>query len=84
MTALEVAFASLSATVTTKLDNLADRMEPRASDVEARLRVLEADRPDPSHEARISKLEQWRWLLTGAAVAGGGAAGWMTSLFSAH
>lgn len=75
MTSLEVAFATLSATLSTKLDGIADRMEPRAADVEARLRVLEADRPDGTHEPRISKLEQWRWLITGAAIAGGGAAG---------
>ena len=79
MGALEVAVAELRATLSTKLDALAERMEPRAADVEARLRVLEADRPDHSHEARISKLEQWGWLLTGAAIAGGGAAGWVTS-----
>ena len=79
MGALEVAVAEPRATLSTKLDSLADRMEPRAADVEARLRVLEGDRPDPSHEARLSKLEQWRWLITGAAAAGGGAAGWLTS-----
>lgn len=79
MTSMEVAFATLSATLSTKLDALADKMEPRAADVEARLRVLEADKPDPTHETRIAKLEQWRWLITGAALAGGGIMGGVVS-----
>lgn len=86
MTSLEVAFATLSATLSTKLDALADQMKAGGAsragldrDIEARLRVLEADKPDPTHEPRISKLEQWRWLITGAALAGGGVMGGIVS-----
>lgn len=84
MTALEIAFATLTATLTTKFDELCKRLEPQAADVEARLRVLEADRPDPTHETRLSKLEQWKWTLTGAAIAGGGAAGGIMSAIWQH
>ena len=33
-------------------------------------------------EERLSKLETWRWLMTGAATAGGGVAGYLVKLFS--
>ncbi len=56
---LEIGFTRLEATLTTKLDQLTHTLQPRHEDVEARLRVL----------------EQWRWLMTGAAMAVGGAAG---------
>ncbi|MGE3414108.1 MAG: hypothetical protein AB7L91_18025 [Dehalococcoidia bacterium] len=71
---LEIRFTRMEATLTTKLDELTRSLQPRNEDVEARLRLLEAT-SDPTHEARIGRLEQWRWLVTGASLAAGGAAG---------
>jgi hypothetical protein len=80
MTALEVAFASLSATVTTKLDALIAATSAANTDHEARLRVQEAKpAPDPTHEQRIAKLEKAWWMVAGAALVVGGSAGGIVS-----
>jgi hypothetical protein len=102
MTSLEVSFATLSATLGTKLDGVAAAVDSLAtavstqhgdhegrmrllegrpapdkdlSDHEARLRVLEARPIDPSIPGRVRALERFRWLVTGAAAAGGGVVG---------
>lgn len=76
MTAMEVAFATLSATVTTKLDALIAATEAARTDHETRLRVQEVKpTPDPTHEGRLAKLERAWWMLTGAAIVAGGASG---------
>lgn len=80
MTAMEVAFATLSATVTTKLDALIVATNAANTDHEGRLRVQEArPTPDPTHEARITKLEKAWWMLAGAALVAGGSAGGIVS-----
>ncbi len=53
-----------------KLDQL---LEGRKVDLER------ADRLDE----RIRKLEQWRWLLMGGAVAAGGASSWVAKILGA-
>ncbi|QJY51245.1 hypothetical protein [Pseudonocardia broussonetiae] len=83
MTAIEIAVATLGATLGTKLDNLTAAVNAQHTDHEARMRVVET-RPavDPTHEERISKLERAWWMLTGAAmVAGGGAGGIITAIW---
>lgn len=71
---LEIGFARLEATMTTKLDELTKTLTPRHEDHEARIRVLEASH-DETITLRLSKLEQWKWTIVGAALAGGGGAG---------
>lgn len=72
--------------VETKIDIVLARLGDGHTDHEARLRALEA-RPDNSRELaehaadlaqvtnRVATLEKWRWLITGAAAAGGGTLG---------
>lgn len=80
MTAMEIAFATLGATLGTKLDGLTAAVTAQHSDHEARVRLLEAKPlPDPTHEERISKMERAWWMLTGAALAAGGGAGALVS-----
>lgn len=59
---LELAFATLSATLTTKLDNIAESIK------------ADSTRHD-DHENRIRGLEMKVWVACGAALAGGGAVG---------
>lgn len=33
-------------------------------------------------DARVQKLEAWRWTMIGAAVAGGGTAGWLSKILT--
>lgn len=83
MTSLEIAFATLGATVTTKLDALIVAVSAQHSDHEARVRALEVKpAPDATHEGRIAKLERAWWMLAGAALAlGGGAGALVNALF---
>lgn len=74
--ALEVAVATLGATLTTKLDALISATQATNTDHEARIRALEArPMPDPELADRVSKLEKARWVVTGAALMVGGGAG---------
>ena len=76
MTAMEVAFATLSATLSTKLDALIAATSAASTDHETRLRAQEVRPvPDPTHEARLSKLEKAWWMAAGAATVLGGSAG---------
>lgn len=67
----------------TKLDALTGQMTDLrvlvatvAGDTKAILGRIDAhDRARVDHEQRIRSLEQWRWLVTGAAAVGGGAVG---------
>lgn len=72
--------------VETKIDIVLARLGDGYADHEGRLRALEL-RPDRTREladhaadlaqltSRIAQLERFRWLLTGAAAAGGGTLG---------
>lgn len=68
---LEVAFATLSATVSTKLDTLIATTSKVSDDHEKRIRAVE-DRavPDPTLEDRVAALEKRVWT----------AAGWITGV----
>lgn len=52
-----------------KLDTLLTRSN------EDRATILKLDE-------RVVKLESWRWTMIGAAVAGGGTAGWLSKIFT--
>lgn len=91
MTSMEIAFASMSATLGTKLDALIVAVSTQHTDHEARVRALEVRAPaDPSHEQRIdalekaqddthgprlSRLEKALYLAMGGAIVLGGSAG---------
>lgn len=51
-----------------------DAHDDARRDHEARLRTLEGYKT-ADHEQRITSLERWRWVLTGAAAAAGGGVG---------
>lgn len=112
LTSMEVSFATLAATLGTKLDALIVAVGTNHADHEARVRALEVrPAPDATHEARLtileranvethearldalekahdatvverlSALEKWRWIITGAAIAGGGTVGGAVATF---
>lgn len=79
---LELGFATLSATLTTKIDGIAEAIKSdgnRHDDHEARIRALEAVKTDSTghddHERRIRALEMKVWVACGAALAGGSVLG---------
>lgn len=76
MTALEVALATLGATLGTKLDALIVTVASTHNDHETRIRGLEM-RPhgDAELDDRVTKLERFWYLAAGAAIALGGGAG---------
>jgi hypothetical protein len=97
MTAMEIAFATMTATLGTKLDALTTAVSSQHGDHEARLRAVEV-RPvvDLTHEVRLqrleadgdatvpvrlAKLERAYWLLIGGAVVLGGSAGGIASVW---
>lgn len=86
MGALEIAMATLGATLTTKLDALMTAVDRQRLDHETRLRALEA-RPTQDRavqqlaaqvtelQTRCSRLERGWYVLLGAAIVFGGTAG---------
>lgn len=82
ITALEVAVATLGATLSTKLDSLIAATSATTNDHETRIRALEArPAPDPALSDRVTKLEKARYIVTGAALLAGGSAGTIANFF---
>jgi hypothetical protein len=84
VSALREGLGAMRATVEAHTRQQAERTAKRDRSEELlqeRLRTLEGHGTG-SHEGRITALERWRWLLTGAAAVAGGGVGAAVSKFS--